>query len=144
MLILGRFTPERKAVLDAVRETLRKYNYVPVLFDFEKPASLDFTETVTLLARMARFIVADLTDPASIPQELQAIVPHVAVPVQPLIEGDRPYSMFSDFRRKYHWVLKPHRYIGRDDLLASLYDAVIAPAKAKAVELVKAKNAPPD
>ena len=34
VLILGRFTPERKAVLDALRETLRTQGYVPILFDF--------------------------------------------------------------------------------------------------------------
>ena len=33
VLILGRFTPERKAVLDAIREEVRGLNYVPVLFD---------------------------------------------------------------------------------------------------------------
>ena len=38
VLILGRFTPERKAVLDALREELRKRDYLPVLFDFERPA----------------------------------------------------------------------------------------------------------
>lgn len=38
VLILGRFTPERKAVLDALRDELRKRNYSPVLFDFDKPA----------------------------------------------------------------------------------------------------------
>ena len=36
------------------------------------------TEMVTLLARMARFIVADLSDPSSIPKELEAVVPGLA------------------------------------------------------------------
>jgi hypothetical protein len=39
VLILGRFTPERKSVLDAIRDQLRKRNYLPVLFDFEKPSN---------------------------------------------------------------------------------------------------------
>src|SRR2546423_1370710 len=81
VLILGRFTPERKAVLDALREALRIHGYVPILFDFDKPVTRDLTETVSTLAHLARFIVADLTDPSSIPQELYAIVPHRMVPV---------------------------------------------------------------
>ena len=39
VLILGRFTPERKAVFDALREALRTRGYLPILFDFEKPSS---------------------------------------------------------------------------------------------------------
>ena len=73
VLILGRFTPERKAVLDAIREELRRRNYLPILFDFEKPASRDLTETISTLAHMARFIIADLTEPSSLPKELEAI-----------------------------------------------------------------------
>ena len=119
VLILGRFTDERKAVLDALREELRKRDYLPILFDFDVPATRDITETVSLLARMARFIIADLTDPSSIPKELEAIVPNLAVPVQPLLEGSsRPYAMFKDYW-KYDWVLPVYRYEGLEPLLAN-------------------------
>jgi hypothetical protein len=36
VLILGRFTPERKAVLDAIREALRQHGYLPIMFDFDR------------------------------------------------------------------------------------------------------------
>jgi hypothetical protein len=136
MLILGRFTDERKAVLDALREELRKRNYLPILFDFEVPARRNITETITLLARMARFIIADLTDPSSIPQELQAIIPSVRVPVQPLLlEGSSLYSMFRDFDPRYfHWVLPVYEYRESRQLLATLAESVIAPAEGKAKE----------
>jgi uncharacterized protein YjbI with pentapeptide repeats len=134
VLILGRFTPERKAVLDALREELRLRGYVPILFDFEPSARRDITETVTLLARMALFIIADLTEPSSIPKELEAIVPQLAVPVQPLLEGDRPYAMFKDYW-KYEWVLPLHRYDGLPSLLATLAANVIEPPESKMNEL---------
>jgi hypothetical protein len=131
VLILGRFTDERKAVLDALREELRKRDYLPILFDFSVPARRDITETISLLARMARFIIADLTDPSSIPKELEAIVPGLAVPVQPLLEGaSEPYAMFKDYW-KYDWVLPVYRYAGIESLLATLGEKVIAPAEGK-------------
>ena len=37
----------------------RQGKYLPVLFDFEKPKSRNTDKTITLLARMARFVVAD-------------------------------------------------------------------------------------
>jgi hypothetical protein len=131
VLILGRFTDDRKAVLDAIRAELRKRNYVPILFDFSVPAARDITETISLLARMARFIIADLTDPSSIPKELEAIVPGLAVPVQPLLEASsKAYAMFRDYW-KYDWVLPVYRHEGLELLLATLAEKVIAPAEGK-------------
>ena len=95
------------------------------------PTHRDITETVSLLARMARFIIADLTDPSSIPKELEAIVPHLAVPVQSVIQKPaRPFAMFQDLF-KYDWMLPPYRYESLDELLATLAEEVIAPAEAK-------------
>jgi hypothetical protein len=100
------------------------------------PASRDLTETVSTLAHLARFIIADITDPRSIPQEMQAIVPTLMVPVQPIIaRPQQPWGMFVDFPKKYHWVLEVHEYTDLSDLLGDLQTNVIAPAEAKAKQL---------
>lgn len=71
VLILGRFIEERKGVLDAIRGKLRKLDFVPVMFDFERPTQRDFTETVKTLAGLSRFIIAAITNPMSSLLELQ-------------------------------------------------------------------------
>jgi hypothetical protein len=135
VLILGRFTPERKAVLDALREELRQHDYTPVDFDFEKPASKDLTGTAQTLANMARFIIADLTDPSSVPHELAMVVPTTKVAVQPvLLEGQREYAMFVDLETRYGWVLKPYCYASPERLIADLSEVIVR-AEAKALEL---------
>jgi len=147
-LILGRFTPERKAVLDALREELRKRNYSPVLFDFEKPASRDLTETVSTLAHLARFIIVDLADSSSAPHEVATVIPHTVVPVQPLLLREplmldgkvverHEYTMFQDLKRRYQWVLTTYSYTDQAHLLATLKERVIALAEKKAQELAK-------
>ena len=136
VLILGRFTSNRKDILNEIRYELRKNDYLPILFDFEKPATRDMTETVRTLAHLARFIIADITEPRSIPHELQAIVPDIAVPIQPLLlkSSTGEYSMFQDLS-KYHWVLPIHRYDNLKHLIGSLREKVIMPSEAKAKEL---------
>ena len=137
VLILGRFKPERKVVLDAIRDKLRSKGLLPILFDFEKPASRDLTETVRTLAHLSRFIIADLTEPSSIPQELTTIVPVLpSVPIKPIIlVGNRPYAMSVDHLGRYPWFLPLHEYESQDSLIAEFQEKVIDPAQKKAEEL---------
>lgn len=138
VLILGRFSPKRKAILDAIRNELRKHNYLPVLFDFEKPSSRNTQETVTTLARLARFVIADITAPRSIPQELVGIVESLpSLPVQPILtHGSKPWDMYDHIKR-YPWVLKILKYKNQKDLLPSLWEKVITPAEEKLLEAKK-------
>jgi hypothetical protein len=78
---------------------------------------------------MARFVVADITDAKSIPQELAEIVRHLpSVPVQPLLpEGSGEY-MFEHFRR-YPWILETYTYPSLERLIANLGERVIGPAE---------------
>jgi len=136
VLILGRFTPDRKSVLDAIRDELRRRDYLPILFDFEKPDSKDLTGTISTLANMARFVIADLTDPSSVPHELAVIAPSTIVPIQTiLLKGNREYAMFVDLKTRYHWVLEPYEYESTELLIADLNERLIAPAEAKAKDL---------
>jgi hypothetical protein len=86
VLLLGRFTEGRLAVLERLRDELRKRGYLPIVFNFDKPETKTFTETNRVLAGLSRFVIADVTDPQSVPAELQAVVPTVMVPFLPIIE----------------------------------------------------------
>ena len=93
------------------------------------------TGTVQTLANMARFVIADLTDPSSVPYELAIVVRDVGVPVQSIIlEGRHEFAMFGDLKR-FPWVLEPYRYASPEVLIAELGERVIAPAEAKVSEM---------
>jgi hypothetical protein len=130
VLILGRFTEERKAVLDAVREELRRRGCLPVLFDFVGAENLDATGTVTLLAKMARFIIADLTEPKSVAHELAVIVLCTVVAIKPiLLKGQTTYTMFHDYYKGRNYILPIYEYEDVKDLMANLGTEVISPTE---------------
>jgi hypothetical protein len=120
------------SALEYVRGALRdRFGLVPIVFDFPPSASRDLTETIQLLASMCRFVLADLTDAKSIPQELSQIVPSLpSLPVQPiLLSTQREYSMFEHWRR-FPNVLPEFLYDDRDHLLDHLESGVIDPVEA--------------
>jgi Pentapeptide repeats (8 copies) len=99
VLLLGRFTEGRIEVLERLREELRQRGYLPIVFNFDKPKTKTLTETIWVLAGLSRFVIADVTDPHSVPAELQAVVPTVMVPFLPIIEkGKKPFALLEDLR----------------------------------------------
>ena len=129
ILILGRFSDDRKEVLNAIRNELRdNQNFTPILFDFEKPKSKDIIGTVETLARLSRFIIADLTDSSSIPYELGTIVPLLSTtPVLPIKQKGSAagFSMFDNLRKNYDkWVLPTQEYLDGPSLVATLPELI--------------------
>ena len=144
VLILGRFAPpERKAILDALRNKLREYNLLPIVFDFDRPTDKDFTETIKTLAGLSHFVIADVTNPKSSPLELQATVPDYQIPFVPIIqEGENPFAMMIDLQKKYNWVLDTVSYDSIETLIQALKPAIIDPAieKHNELRLIKARE----
>jgi hypothetical protein len=131
VLILGRFGGGGIEVLQAIAAWLRKREnggYLPMLFDFPRPDSKTYTETVRTLVGLARFVIVDLSGP-SVPQEITATVDLHEIPFVPILEKSRKnWSMFKDFLVKER-VIKTVRFTDTEHLLAILPERVIAPAE---------------
>lgn len=138
VLILGRFRSPSREVLEAIKNKLEEdpRNYAPILFTFDRPEQRDLAESILTFAGMARFVIADLTDPKSIPAELEKIVPQFpSLPVVPIIkEGEDEYALFESIRRRKSVVKPTFRYRDLPHLLDSL-EHVIQSAERMHAEL---------
>lgn len=146
VLILGRFSlPERKEILDALRNKLREFDLLPIVFDFDRPTDKDFTETIKTLAGLSYFVIADATNPKSSPLELQATIPDYQIPFVPIIqEGESPFAMMVDLQKKYNWVLNTVSYDSQETLMKVLKPLIIDPAMKKRQELRLIKAQEPE
>ncbi len=98
VLLLGQFRDGGLERLYKLMDWLRERNYTPMLFDFDRPENLDYTETVITMAGLSKFILADLSG-GSVPQELHATLTNFEKPV--IAYSNQPaYSMFKDLKRK--------------------------------------------
>lgn len=146
VLILGRFTEKRKEVLDGLKEELRKFGLLPIMFDFDRPTNKDYTETVQTLAGMCMFVIADVTAQKSAPLELEATIKQFKIPYQPIFDstGDDPYPfpMLQDLQNSFRWVLKTLSYKGKDQLLNKeiIRKYIIDPVNKKREELKNDKS----
>jgi Pentapeptide repeats (8 copies) len=131
VLLLGRFGDGGLILLQALAAWLRKPEnggYLPLLFDFPRPGSKTYTDTIKTLASLARFVIVDLSG-RSVPQEITATVDLYEIPFVPVLDKERKdWSMFKDFLVKER-VLEPVRFTDQHHLLELLADEVIAPAE---------------
>jgi hypothetical protein len=110
---------------------------VPILFDFDKPADRDLIESIVRFAAVSRFVIADLSDPKSVPAELQAIVPQFpSLPVVPIIEASqREYPVADNILRRASLVKPVVKYLDERHLVKILDEQVLVPAEALYEEL---------
>jgi uncharacterized protein YjbI with pentapeptide repeats len=135
VLILGRFTDERKAVLNALREELRKRNYLPILFDFDKSTSQTTDETITLLARMSRSLLPIFLMLRACCRSCEQLCPTFPrCRCNQLSSRCRrsPACSTSTGNRSF---LKVHPYASQEQLIADLGEKVIRPAELKVLDL---------
>ena len=142
VLILGRFTEDRKKILNSIRDKLREHDFAPIMFDFEKADERDFIETIKILAGMSRFVIADITNPRSSPMELQALIPDYKIPFITIIQKDeKPFSMFRNLEQ-YPWVLPPLAYASEAGLIKGFKKGIINEALNAEQKILEKKNAP--
>jgi len=140
VLILGRFLPRRKRVLDRLAQALRDRGKIAVIFDFPSPTDREISDTVRFIAGMSEFIVVDLTKASSVPLELQATIPDLMVPVLPIIQSDhKAFAMFSDLQRRYFWIQPTVSYKNSVQLVRYVDDAIVACAE-RAAEQIKERR----
>ncbi|MGZ4894372.1 MAG: pentapeptide repeat-containing protein [Halobacteriota archaeon] len=153
VLILGRFTPERKKVLDALADALRSCRnergeapYLPIMFDFNPDTGRDLLETAEVLAGMSRFIIADITAPRAVFTELQSIIPRWKVPVELILDtstDEEPALLLTQFA-DYPWLVRADPgspvlgYESTEELCASV-EQLVAPLERMFTELEKSK-----
>lgn len=130
VLILGSFPEERKSIADAIRGEIRRRKYVPVSFDLGESVDHESTESISILMRTARFVIADVTDIEGLLPVLGAIAAERRIPVQPVVAGSPQVCRVLPAPAN-PWILEPRRYDGLEGIRASLPDWVIALAAAE-------------
>ena len=135
VLILGSFSESRIEILNEMRDELRQMDYLPILFDFDKPQNRTTLETISTIAGLANFILADLTDAKSVLMELQSIVQNnPLVPVEPILhKSQKEPGMIDSFQQRPNF-LEIYEYGDSDELILNLKSKVIIPLNSQMIE----------
>lgn len=104
VLLLGKFREGGLELLKSVGDILRKWNYIPIIFDFEPSAHTNLIENVLTMAGMSKLVLANL-EGSSVPAELAKVASNFRTPVIAWIHDarhDQVYAMFKDLIAQDH------------------------------------------
>lgn len=128
-------------MLNALREEMRNIDLTPVVFDFEPPVSRDLTNTIRTLAGMSKYVIADITSPRRILQEIEAII-SFKVPIKFILKplkSEKEYDV-SDWL-DYPWVCdEVFRYRTKRELVTSVADNIIVDLENTAKKCARLKR----
>lgn len=126
VLLLGRFTGRGAAAIDALREAVRKAGLLPIVFDFTPSKYEDELSTVLTLAGLSRYVIADVSDPHSVPAELALILPKITKPIAIFHREDQQIVNAIDTLIGRGGTLKPISYADEAELAAVSQKVVMA------------------
>ena len=132
ILLLGQFRDGGLQRLYKLHDWLKERNYMPMIFDFERPVNMDYTETVITMAGLSKIIIADLSG-GSVPQELHATLTNFQKPIIAYSKTGA-YSMFKDLKRKNPYAFD-FEYADEADLLVKM-DASLKEADKGHVQII--------
>lgn len=102
--MVGQHVPEStfkdggREVLEFIAAEVRKKQLIPIIFDFDNPKGNNLIETLTVLAGISKFVIANLNG-SSVPAELARITANFKRPIitySNIVDEKNIYSMFSD------------------------------------------------
>ena len=102
VLLLGRFKDGGLERLYEIREWLLAKNYLPMIFDFERPDSLDLVEVIVTMGGLSKFIIADLSGPF-VNTELNSIASLYLKPII-VFHTDDPKRAQFEFEQKNKYL----------------------------------------
>lgn len=140
VVILGYFPPYRMAVLDTMRDELRRQGYMPVLFDRDSATSplpgdesvveREYPEMLERLVTLARFLLLDLTEMRVLPREIQTVLPTSHVPLQPiLLSKNRQGTTLVPMIKSYPQQRPLFMYNDEADLQRAMQEDMLAAAE---------------
>ena len=140
VLIFGFFGTDRVENRDALREELRRRDYVPLVFPFTRPPHSNTADIIRAVAPLTRFAIAEMTASPDIEAELavtlELFLSQTRVPLVPLsLLFVSTSTLDMELHRKYPSVLRPHAYQDSDELHKSFDMVVTRPVAAKLREI---------